>query len=265
MESIIREFVTGIEKGPFKCLRDYEGNTASAYIPEQNKDLGDIYDCAVYQAWLDMCRKLPDAGKGKKEQCKEARNIIADALRKYFQEDAKEKCAFDEWHFRISTHNNIKEVLNVGMAQKIINMAMKYLFCCEDILQDHKDHFVYCHIPLDSLILDWLNGECAKEYKAIYKDIKWSQIVEYDDYKCTQEEVRRILGERDILRQEFSIWQDENTLEFVKSIVKIRDDKLCPCNLSCELNDFVKGLTSHISKESIRHKAERAINRKSKH
>lgn len=43
----------------------------------------------------------------------------------------------------------------VGKAQKVINMAFKYFYCCQDA-DEHKHAFQYCHMPLDSLTLEWV-------------------------------------------------------------------------------------------------------------
>lgn len=44
-----------------------------------------------------------------------------------------------------------------GHAQKMINMVFKYLSCYDDY-DDFADLFSYCHIPIDSYILDILNN-----------------------------------------------------------------------------------------------------------
>ena len=64
INTAINEFIKGIDKGPFKCLKDSmakdsevkdsEAVSGSAVSGPNNKP--DIYECAVYQAWLDTCR-----------------------------------------------------------------------------------------------------------------------------------------------------------------------------------------------------------------
>ena len=44
-----------------------------------------------------------------------------------------------------------------GNAQKLINMTFKYLSCYSDFM-DYSDLFSYCHMPIDSIILDSLES-----------------------------------------------------------------------------------------------------------
>ena len=66
-------FIAGINRGPFRFLKDAHANTPdSEFIESRNNDK-DIFRCAIDQAWLDMCRTL----RSKKiktenlEKCKE--------------------------------------------------------------------------------------------------------------------------------------------------------------------------------------------------
>ena len=75
----------------------------------------------------------------------------------YFNSDEKDETAFDNWHYDAckSFIGPVKKKYNVeyGKAQKIVNMTFKYLYCNNYSKKSKYDH---CHIPLDSVILDWI-------------------------------------------------------------------------------------------------------------
>ena len=207
MSDAIKEFFPTIKRGPFKCLRNYEGQVASEYIATQKNSKGDIYDCAVYEAWLDMCRTVPGAGKEKKRQCEKARETAASELRRYFSGKPKATAeAFEGWIGSALSNVSAPTDLTIGQAQKILNMAFKYLYCCEDIRSKYEKHFTYCHMPLDSFTLNWYKKNCAA---VKYDGTVWSKITDVSMYFNIQKEIREKLGGKDVLLQEFSIWQKE--------------------------------------------------------
>ncbi len=245
MDKAIQEFASIIEKGPFKCLRDYDGKAASEYIAVQNEDIGDIYNCAVYQAWLDMCRTVRGAGEEKaKKKYAAARKVAANALRSYFSGKPKTvEEAFDGWFDSVCFDVAAPAGLTVGQTQKIMNMAFKYLYCCDDIRSRYEKHFSCCHMPLDSYILRWYRDNCAT---AEYHGEVWSKIDDVSMYHHIQNEIREKLGGANVLLQEFSIWQDEKDAaekrNFKTSAEKFMNQKDCPEKLKCELKDYLDSL-----------------------
>lgn len=103
---------------------------------------------------------------------------------------------FDDWH-----REACKEILSVlrafyinqdgtpvayGKAQKIVNMTMKGLYCL-DGAKEKETHFQYCHMALDSFILEWFcrqvmpwynNGKKNKERLKKTAVVSWSVIPE---------------------------------------------------------------------------------------
>ena len=61
-------------------------------------------------------------------------------------------------------------------------MAFKYLYCCEDAT-DYDNYFRYCHVPLDSVTLEWFCRECRNREVSIKTGniSKWSTIDVYGD------------------------------------------------------------------------------------
>ena len=81
-------------------------------------------------------------------------------IEQYFNKGAIEQEAFDSWHndaCKIVENALSKYYYNwaYGKAQKVVNMTLKYVYCL-DWAKDCREHFKYCHIPLDSYTLEWI-------------------------------------------------------------------------------------------------------------
>ena len=150
-KNALEKFKKGINKGNFK------NHIANGDIldPKDNA----IFEDAVYAAYLDAARTFTNI-----ETCstaKQARKALAKKLQDYFSD---KPCSAEE-NFDIN-HNDWCEglisdfgrsdyAIKYGQAQKIVNMAFKYLYCLKDACL-YKDHFEYCHIALDSFTLEWI-------------------------------------------------------------------------------------------------------------
>ena len=238
----IYEFIQGINRGPFKCLKDCQDKEASQYVEEQNKKGGDIYDCAAYQAWLDMCRTVGGGSGSKKKKNAKAPKKTADVIRESFKEEPWKKAeAFDAWFESICSRLVNDNKLTFGQAQKLMNMTFKYLYCCKDLRDQYEKHFAFCHMPLDGLTLEWYkNTDNAKAYNGE----KWSKITDQKMYQSIQNQIRKELNQKDILLEEFSIWQkmkeemDRKTI--IASAKRIQNYQGCPEELKSALDDFIK-------------------------
>lgn len=106
-------------------------------------------------------------------------------------QDSITQDTFDDWHRKAC-----KEILSVlrtfyinqdgtpvayGKAQKIVNMTMKGLYCLDGA--NKKDmHFQYCHMALDSFILEWFCRQVMPWYnkeKKLKDRIKKTAIVSW--------------------------------------------------------------------------------------
>jgi hypothetical protein len=63
-------------------------------------------------------------------------------------------CSFDDWHYKICRSfiekcNAVDIDVKYGMAQKFLNLLMKYVYCFKDADTLHKSKFEYCHFILD--------------------------------------------------------------------------------------------------------------------
>ena len=186
-----------------------------------------ILEYAVNKAYIDM---QPRTIKGH-EIIKTAklRNDLADRFCKYFNDPAPStEYDFDKIHsdfcdFFLTELNKIfaSTPQEFGKAQKVINMAFKYLYCFDDATS-HLPHFTYCHMPIDSYTLNWCFDNFAKK---LYKksDIpNWSTLKK-PDYDILCDEIRKKLYPQSPLIEEFDIWPKEkakaNEINFIKTIM----------------------------------------------
>lgn len=178
---------------------------------------------AVYIAYLDAARTFKVIGNKKDIPLVN----LSDKIRRYFKEGTAED--FDTWHKERFCEKFIVElrdngyIASYGQAQKVVNMAFKYLYCCEGA-EKYKDKFANCHMALDSFTLNWYIREVLKVDKNIVD--KWSKL---DDvaYKKIQTDIRNHLKGKIVIEEEFIIWPDEiliaAALEFNNTFKKIKD------------------------------------------
>ena len=169
-------------------------------VDTEISDEKNIIYMAVEWGYGDAARNMHGIKNYEKTK-KDALKEIAQGFKKYFGESAPEdQTDFDDKHRAICDIwiNKFKDVnpelACYGKAQKIVNMAFKYLYCCEDASNYPKDgknyfnYFKYCHVPLDSYTLKWFCHEwfyrlTKEEGMAVNEDVmpKWSKIKAYDN------------------------------------------------------------------------------------
>jgi len=76
---------------------------------------------------------------------------------------------------------DIKKI-TYGKAQKIVNMTMKQLYCFDNAHKYKTSVFQYCHIPIDSVILEFFH--LSSKYV-------WSNLKTYDEYLSVQKQCIR--------------------------------------------------------------------------
>ena len=154
IEREVAEFVDTIKKDPFKYYFQNKENEKVKW----EEDI--VYADALYQGYLDACRtfKWKKDGKDNKEYIRrifEEKEIVGN-MKNYLRAGKIER--FDEIHKKtcVNLIEKCKGRTNMtyGQAQKIINMAFKYLYCCEHD-SAMEERFKACHMPLDSFSLEW--------------------------------------------------------------------------------------------------------------
>ncbi|MCI9617489.1 MAG: hypothetical protein HFG31_05745 [Eubacterium sp.] len=148
---------------------------------------------------------------------------------------------FDEAHRKMCTKvlemfREKRQYVSItyGQAQKIINMAFKYLYAYDSIKGKTKNIYKYCHMPLDKYTLAWYRRvkekmkekmrEKEKEYYLVESNFAWSKKIDatkegYENYLKIQNGIRLCLGE-EVLKKEFEIWDREKQIDTLSVIIK---------------------------------------------
>ena len=189
-------------RGDFKSY--FEDDKKELRDVVNNKDTNVIVN-ALYSGYLDACRTIKWGHAGSKyatdDQKREAvKKIfefqgkvdgeedknwsIIDYILDCLDNNSQDKDTFDNHHFimckkLILGFADKNVTITYGQAQKIINMAFKYLFCLNTD-KDYEKRFQYCHMPLDSFSLEWINRCFIKEtdlkiYKDMFDESVWNK------------------------------------------------------------------------------------------
>jgi len=198
-------------------------------------DLNDKIFEFVYSAALgDAVNQKAFEGEKKflfveKPACNEIRSFIDKILKGEFDDQA----AYDTEHHTLTTAvmtafkkcidsnkntNNKNPVFTFGNAQKLINMCAKYVFTATYCNPELTEKFKYCHMPLDSYIIeDWI----CMWTKDVKKSVKWSKLEE-GAYKNIQNLIRNRLKDKSIscLEAEFTVWEQAKERRSKKRVDK---------------------------------------------
>lgn len=128
--------------------------------------------------------------------------------------------SYEGCHYKDIKKKNSEETYNLeftyGMAQKWLNMTMKYLYILSeifdgnngirksDICQKTERISEKLHVPLDSYIIK--SAENLKVYAKNFKIDKWSKIDNYYDYMKYQEKIREKLNGKSPIDWECPAW-----------------------------------------------------------
>lgn len=183
IEKEVEDFIKTINRKPLKEYFPKETAEEKKIEIDWNKD--DIYVEALYQGYLDACRTFEWSEKVKEDHPNEKRkgyiegkfkNDIACKIREYLNNPKSQ--LFAVFHGKLC--ENLKECfrkeetnITHGQAQKIVNMAFKYLYCLYyEYGKLKEDQFADCHMPLDSFSLEWFkrrfkNDDFSNEKEAL--------------------------------------------------------------------------------------------------
>ena len=213
-----------------------------------------VFPAAVKLGYLDMCRTCSGIGKKISD---EQRKDIFDAIGAEIKAGMGKSCSiakqedFDALHeklcqFCTEQFKKYDYSITYGQAQKIIHMAFKYLYCCNDAEKYEETVFSHCHMPLDSFILKWCS-DCKLCEKC--SEDAWSKLGK-DKYVKIQQGIRAYLNQgntynvggnevelpKTVLAAEFIIWPEEARRKSLKELEnlleKLGEDKYFVENLS---------------------------------
>ena len=152
-----------------------------SFLAEDGKLNDNGIKAAVQRAFGDLSvRTMTRKGTGKipckdfyTEVCEKEEYKFLHHIKIWFESEEKVTAkAYDKWHEEacdiilnfLRTQYEDSSV-TYGKAQKVVNMTMKYLYCLKGAEQEqYKEKFQYCHMPLDSFMLEWFWREVAVWY-----------------------------------------------------------------------------------------------------
>ena len=113
------------------------------------------------------------------KETKKSSLSFVDLLERYFRvKPIRSAEIFDKWHYKMCSifcdsikEAEIRSIVPYGKAQKIVNMTMKTIYCLEGAeAKNAAGYFTYCHMPLDSIILEWFRRYVVRDWFNQIKD-----------------------------------------------------------------------------------------------
>lgn len=209
--------------------------------------LAEVIDFCIdgYRAWGDAV--LMGAGAYLKindysTEISAAKKYVKEKVEGYLSGKPFSESEYDSWHkeiclnlsdprshfasystYRKSSTDKFKNKsgFTIGNSQKFLNMLMKDLYACfrndptlwKNDAYSYEDYFKYCHMPLDSYIL-WFVDD-IRYRSGIVKPTRtytWSSLNAYDSYMEEQTDIRNYVRKNRLdpsiteLQTEFVVW-----------------------------------------------------------
>lgn len=108
-----------------------------------------------------------------------------------------------------------KSGFTIGNAQKFLNMLMKDMYTClyndSTFLPNYEGYFKFCHMPLESYILRFVDDIRYRENsKNVARTYTWGRMDSYDSYMREQTVIRNYIAKYNpavtVLQTEFVVW-----------------------------------------------------------
>lgn len=233
------------------------------------KNINDFVTVAVNFAYSDAKRVCAGIGEHK-EKREKAISQISEKLKYFVKPTLSSEEDFDNYHKILcgiwcDAFKGETKLGEYGKAQKIVNMAFKYLFTYSYFNNTEiLSKFDKCHFTLDSFTLKWLrelkkreNKEKRDKLKCLRAETRWSNLTELE-YQTIKEYASECIASKyrdwTPLKMEFVIWSGVdlwNSLYTTRSVVsKFPNEKIR--NRYRELNfdpgnllDFIDGLVQN--------------------
>ena len=136
---------------------------------------------------------------------------FVDGFEKFFISPPKVNAEeYDRWHHDMCAlfiscikDAGLRNTVSYGKAQKIVNMTMKNVYCLEGAeAKDKENYFDFCHMALDSIVLNWFCTYVAQ---------RWFNI-------------RKTRNEKILISREGSLLPKWSSLEFMPESLQITAD-----------------------------------------
>ena len=178
------------------------------------------------KAWVDTT--IRERKKDQSEVINNKQQIVKYMIDR-LNELGRDGKSFKSWH-RETISGLDSYGMKLGLAQKFINMSIKYIYFLElgfgcEVFEDksiseYQDEF---DVPIDSYILKWVlfNSLFEEEINKNANELSvWTEIVDEEVYRLLQDRAKSLLEERfpkvPILIAESEVW---NRVKTIKDIV----------------------------------------------
>lgn len=180
--------------------------------------------CAVKKAYGAMSPRTLGRGKlsGARIHAPALTSVLstlANDFVDYFSKPApKTQADFDDWHKTVCdkfltnynallSSSGYTRTAKYGKAQKIVNIAFKYLYLFCDIVPGNPGHFTFCHFAIDSITLAWYKKHIdPKCFVGNWSDMTYEEYIEIQEK--IRENIRKIMTDKTPFEAEFEIWSD---------------------------------------------------------
>jgi len=136
--------------------------------------------------------------------CSDLKTLIEIYIDKFKRAEISEENHFAEIEHiarSISTDNKYKEILHgaafrIGIAQKLLNLTLKYLWCMDKIKEP-------CHCPIDSIVINKIIAT-----KPGISLTNWTELDSIEDYRKCITAIREIAYSQNktIAQWELDVW-----------------------------------------------------------
>ena len=160
----------------------------------------DIIALAITKSYRDLMRTIRGFSYNPNHDAiiRNARQTLYASITKILSDEINTQTEFDDLH-KIACYDLISsfegQIFTVGQAQKWINMTFKYLHLLD--YSEVEKIYEYCHIPIDSYILNITNYTMNKA---------WSKLNDYYEYLEFQNWFRDKYPNDIPLDKEFYLW-----------------------------------------------------------
>lgn len=182
------------------------------YVPFCDKydNLDDVYFNAGMEAYrAAMKRAIRFYGldqRVRNQLRRESCTYLAGRFRILFEISNLNQASYDEWaketteHIREIYRNNNVNDYTIGNAQKIINVALKFVMS-SNLVNYRSDVFKYCHFPVDGRIQQTIKRQLGVELlrqngREVQDYSSWSNNDNWDDFIDYQNRVREAISEK---------------------------------------------------------------------
>ena len=194
MNECIKEIAKDFIKGEFS-------SSMCKLIQKGKAELKDVINYVIKtKAWKDAT--IRDRFN-KNSDIRKSKETITDYVVKCVNELGTNTFQYRTWHTKVMKQLKLNYGMNIGMSQKLINMAIKYLYfleigydfkCFSDFsLLNFQNEF---DVPIDSYILKWVLL-CSVNDTKINKDggvkCAWTELDDMEVYKLLQEKAKQLL------------------------------------------------------------------------